>query len=87
MPTYKPTYAELKAELRERIDALEEDLEAGREELEWMARNGMQGEPAARHSFEAYGRTEELLERRRGDLVELVEAEERGEGAPVPDWW
>lgn len=87
MPTYRPTYEDLKAELRERIADLERDLRWGQEELEWMARRGMQGEPAARHSFEAYERTHELLETRRNDLTVLVEQEERGEEPPVPYWW
>ena len=87
MPTYRPTYDDLKAELRERIAYLKRDLREGREELEWMARQGMQGEPAARHSFEAYERTHELLETRGSDLEVLLEQEERGEEPPVPFWW
>lgn len=85
---YRPSYEELEAELRERISALEEDAEDGRQQIEYAARDGLNaGEPAFRHMGEALEHTEELLERRRRDLADLRQRRDSGAEPPIPDWW
>lgn len=85
---YRPSYEELETELRERISALEEEAEDGRQQIEYAARDGLNaGESAFRHMGAALERTEELLERRRRDLADLLERRNIGTEPPIPDWW